>query len=362
MSWVGLRDRQRGFFNEAGLGQASADPVDLNGILPKGTLMMSFSVSADQVGRSTMLLRQKSTSPWLSAISFDLGENGEILFQQKSGDRTCVAVLPAKLSSRIAEVILTYTWNAPARTGMLSIENGDTGDFFCVSVADPLPLSLRDAVMLTRHPDGCELTSCYDFLAVADHTIPHGPLPSLTAETFVSTPTGQLSVSRLRQGDLVITEDGLTAQVRWAGSLNLPCRGRFTPLTLRAPFFGAYRDLQVASHQRIELSGTEVDYLFASDRVSVRVGDLPSHVLRPTATNRFTKTYFQVLLDRDASLGIGGLSVEPLDVTTLSQNQELRSLSILRDLPAEMMPSARFKGSPKLKNLETMTLCHLMAA
>lgn len=362
MSWIGLRDRKRGYFNEAGLGEASKAPVNLNGFLPKGSILMSFALGAEQTGRATTLVQQSSTSPWLSTIKVSLTKDGDLKFQQAQGDRICQATLPVGLTSRQQEVILTYTWNAPARRAMLSVEIGDTGETHFTRVADPHPLSLRDAIMLTRNPGGCKLTPGYDFLAVADHNIPHGPLPGLCRRTLIPTPKGLVSAGTLRQGDLVIAEDGLTAQVRWAGALTLPSRGRFAPVTARAPFFGTTRDLTVASHQRIELSGTEVDYLFATDRVSVRIGDLPSHVIKRPTAQKLTTTYCQFLLDRPTTVKTGGQSLECFDASSLLQNPELRALSMLRDLPTEMMPSRSNLGAPMLQSIETLTLCHLMAA
>ena len=362
MSWIGLRDRKRGYFNEAGLGEASAAPVNLNGLLPKGSLLMSFALGADLAGRATTIVEQASTSPWPSTIKISLTKAGDLQFQQTQGDRVCQATLPVGLTSRCQEVILTYTWNAPARRAMLSVEIGDTGETHFTHVANPHPLSLRDAIMLTRNPGGCKLTTGYDFLAVADHNIPHGPLPALCRKTLVPTPKGLVSAGTLRQGDLIIAQDGLTAQIRWTGALTLPSRGRFAPVTARAPFFGATRDLTVASHQRMELSGTEVDYLFANDRVSVRIGDLPSHIVKRTTPQKLTTTYCQFLLDRPTTVKTGGLSIEPLDATPLIQNPALRALSILRDLPSEMMPTRSNQGAPMLQGIETLTLCNLMAA
>ena len=361
MSWIGLRDKTRGYFNEAGLGAASREPVTLNAILPKGSLMLSFSIDSAIAGKQATLLRQVSDSPWLSEMSIELNRAGDIVFRQTIGDQSCSAILPIGLLSRVRDVVLTYTWNAPERRAMLSAQIGESDESHFVEVSDPLPLSLRDAIMLTRHPGGCTLTADYDFLAIADHTVAHGPLPSLCTTTLIPTPDGLKPIGTLKRGDLVTAADGLTAQVRWVGRESLPCLGRFASVTARAPFFGATRDLSVASFQRIEMVGTEVDYLFATDRVSVRVGDLPEQVVK-TSKLPLIKTYAQMMLDRPVPVRTGGHLINLLDAAQLVSTPELRAYSVLKHLPAEMMPTKSRQRPPKLKRIETLTLCNLMAA
>lgn len=362
MSWIGLRDHQRGYFNEAGLGATSAKPADLNAILPKGSLMMSFGIDAERARRATTLLQQVSNGDWISGLKISLTQDGSVEFAQAQGQTKCHAKLPAGLSSRVQDILLTYTWDAPARTGMLSLHNSETNETHFTSVEGPMPLSLRDAIKLTRQPGGCALSDACDFLAVADHIAPHGPLPALLGNTLVPTPKGYVLAETIKPGDLVVTEDGTTAQVRWAGSITVPNRARFAKVTARAPFMGATRDLTVAAHQRIEMAGTEVDYLFASNRVSVRVGDLPMHVTKPCRQTQLTQTYYQVLLDRQTPFNAGGLLVEPLNISVLIENPKLHKHSVLCGLPSELTPSDQGRKLPQLRPMETLTLCQLMAA
>lgn len=362
MSWIGLRDPQRGFFNEAGLGKASTKPVDLNGLLPKGSLMLSFAVNADMTGRNTTLVRQMSNNPWISGIEILLAKDGSIVLRHTQGQTICSARLPAGLVTRMGDLLLTYTWDAPSRFAMLSLQNGETGQTHFVRVKSPQPLSLRDAIKLTRHPGGCTLNESCDFLAVADHMVPHGPLPALCGSSLIPTLSGLARVDTLKQGDLILADDGGIAQVRWLGTETVPCRGRFAKTRARAPFFGATRDLTGSAHQRIELIGSEVDYLFANARVSVRLGDLPEHVMAPVKSNKMTETYYGLLLDRTVGIKSGGLSISMMDVSELNANDDLRKSSVLRDLPAEMMPKASASKLPLLRRLETLTLLQLMAA
>jgi len=359
MSWIGLRDKTRGYFNEAGLGQATAAPVDLNALLPKGSLLMSLAIPAERIGRPTVLLRQRSNAPWISAMSIELTKAGDIRFRHMSGDRTCEATIRLGLQTHQKEVILTYTWDAPKREGVLSVELGDTGQTHFVSLTAPMPLSLRDAIKLTRHPGGCALIPSCAFLAIADHIMPHGPLPSLGAATLIPTPTGVKPADRLRSGDLVQTSPGRIAQVRWAGTVELPARGRFRPVRAKAPFYGATRDLTGACHQRIELRGSEVEYLFARECVSVRIGDLPEHAIRGAGNASLTERYVQILLDTATPIEVGGLQIETLKPGRFAP-AALRKHSILKDLPAEMMPTQKEAAVSRLYGLETLTLCNLM--
>jgi hypothetical protein len=65
----------------------------------------------------------------------------------------------------------------------------------------------------------------------------------------------------------VLTLDHGIRALRAVRRADLPAQGSFTPVRLRAPFFGAQGDLLVSGPQAILLAGNDVEYLFGTERV-----------------------------------------------------------------------------------------------
>jgi hypothetical protein len=114
--------------------------------------------------------------------------------------------------------------------------------------------------------------------------------PCLGPLTPIATPRGPVPAGRIRPGDQVLTCDHGILDVQKIQQTRLPGQGSFTPVHLRAPFFGAAGDLLVSGTQQIMLSGYDVEYLFGVERVlaearhlvdgsracfAPRTGDLP---------------------------------------------------------------------------------------
>lgn len=98
--------------------------------------------------------------------------------------------------------------------------------------------------------------------------------PWIGQRTPIETAKGQVLAGHLKIGDLVATTDGGLLPLRRINRLTLPACGSFSPVILRAPFFGASHDLLVAADQRVVLGGPEVEYLFNEDQVLVEAGAL----------------------------------------------------------------------------------------
>lgn len=360
MSWVGLRDRKDGTYCPAGLGQTSQAPVDLNGILPCGTLMVEFGARPTAEGQ--MILDYKGTSPWVSGLSLSLGETGILTLTQTQGTSVRVFALPTGIASRTSKVTCTFTWDAPAKSAVMSVEIAETGRFLCAEMQAPLPMSLRDAVRIVADPRQSQMSPHAVFVAVADTVMPHGPLPTLGSQTLIPTPTGAMPVYQIKAGQLITTAHGDTAQVRWVGSVDLPARGRFAPMRLRAPYHGATRDIVCSPGQRLRFSGSAVEYLFAKEVVSVGVGQLSEGVVRQTSKRPFTQRYYQIMLDRPDPILTGGLTLDTFVADAILKDDILRRNSVLAALPVEVLPTRFAPQSPLLHDIEALTLCRLRAA
>jgi hypothetical protein len=252
-----------------------------------------------------------------------------------------VFALQTELLTVKPRVTLTYTWDAPMRRGVLALEVAEGVLVFSELVA-PLPMSMRDGLRLMSDQRHCAVNSNAVFVVVADEILPIGVLPTLGGDTMVSTPTGDVAVQHLKAGQMITTASGELAQVRWCGSAMLPARGRFKPLTLRAPYHGLKHDMIMAADQRLRLPGTEVEYLFGTDVVVLRAGHLIDEVA--------------------VRMKIAGLTVEGLDVTGVQLDPSLRKYSALAALPLEPAPPRPHAQVPVLQSYEALTLRKLLVA
>ena len=132
------------------------------------------------------------------------------------------------------------------RRGVLALQVAEGVLVFSELVA-PLPMSMRDGLRLMSDQRHCAVNSNAVFVVVADEILPIGVLPTLGGDTIVSTPTGDVAVQHLKAGQMITTTSGELAQVRWCGSAMLLARGRFKPLTLRAPYHGLKHDMIMAA-------------------------------------------------------------------------------------------------------------------
>lgn len=360
MNWIGLRDPGIGVFSPGGLGRPSRGLTTPDDILPRGTLMLDVAVMPSLTEQA--LLSYDARDPWPTGLTLSLDPHGMLTLTQAQGENVRRFTLATGLKGRAAVMTVTFTWDAPNRHAMLSAEVPDTGVLHFTTDHAPLPLSMRDATRIMTDGHICYLAPGVRFAAIADAIAPIGPLPSLDGATPLPTPQGDIAIAQVRPGQIVNTADGGTAQVRWVGGVTLPARARFAPLHLRAPFYGARRDILCAPCQQIHFRSSEVEYLFATHTVSARAGDLLDGIGPRAASDALTATYWQVLLDRPVPVNIHGVECEMLDATALMADPALRRLSVLRDVPAELMPRACTRPIQRLQGFETRSLCEMRVA
>jgi hypothetical protein len=225
-----------------------------------------------------------------------------------------------------------------------------------------LGVSVRDAVRITMDNEKSQMSNGTKFFALSDSAMPHGPLPTLLPDTKVLTSHGKKAVSDLSIGDLVVTKDGRHAQVRWSGSLILPARARFAPLRLCAPFHNARGDLVCSYDQQIRLAGNVVEYLFATEHVSAKVGHLEYGIAKAGHRQLQTIRYAQFVLDDCAATDVSGVHVEGMNIDHIQQNADLKKLGLLASLPSELMPNKDAGSPPLLYGYEAVNLSRSQAA
>lgn len=357
MTWIGLRDSHGGMLRPQGLDGPDMGPANPDTVLARGTLLIEFR--HDPAGHPRNILRYSARDPWPAGLTLCLDPDGTLRLMLTQGRQALSYALPLAPLIAAEAVLVTFSWDAPARNGWLSAQLTDREALFQTALAAPLPLSLRDAGRIMGDDSTCRIAPGLVFAALADHILPAGPLPMLGAQSMISTPSGAQKVTALRPGMAVLTADGGTAKVRWAGSCDLPARGRFAPMLLRAPYHGLNRDLLLAADQRLQLGGSEVEYLFGEEQVAVPVRHLADNrAIWPAASGPVIR-YHHLLLDRHAIILANGAAIESMDASLLT-DPAMQAQSVLAGLTDP--PRGPRLPWPVLRDFEALTLQRLRAA
>ena len=359
--WIGLRDRETVAWNPVGL--RAAEPARLpraDTPLPRGTLLIECTFDPDRL--SVPLLDYHATAPWPSGLRLAFDRDGTLHLTMRQGIATTRSSLHTTLTRYDGAVIVSLGWDGPARRGYLSVFCPASGDLAQTEVIAPPPLTHRDGRRLVGDSSRSEASPDLHYLALSDRLEPAGPMPGLSPGAQIETPTGPVPLSALGPGDIVSTASGDIAVVRWCDSLDLPARGRYAPLLLRAPYHGLTEDLLVAPDQRLCLTGSDVEYLFATDRVSAAAGTLVDHRAVLAAPRQLVMTYRQVVLDRPAVLLASGAMIESQDLAPLLAAPQAFASSAFADLPPELRPRTAKGPCPVLQDYEAWTLGHHRAA
>lgn len=359
MSWLGVWDRQTGgLFSPTGLGPdgpiTSARRPAPETILARGTLLTEFEIEPAPVRQN--LIRYSTREPWPMSLMLCIDPDNSLRLLMGQGDQAFTAELPLPLGRVRQKVIVSFVWNGPARSAVLSARIPELDHSALAEFRHPLLLSLFDCQRILTSADHCRYAQEVIFAALASTAEPIGATATLGALARVETTEGPREVSRLRPGDIVLTVDDEPAQVRWIGCQDLPARGSFQPHLLRAPYFGLSHDLLLAPDQKLRLTGSEIEYTFGQEAVFASVRHLADSrsILRPMGAA--IQRYWQVLLDSHTVIKVSGAELESLDPTLFVTDPDYRRHSILRDLPQELIPRGRLLLMPKLKAFEAARL------
>ncbi len=355
MSWLGLRIKDDLVLDpdrDEATGQSQG--VDEHDFHAQGTILCQFEYHP--VARRQNLLRYAVRSPWPSSLIICADPDGTFHLLQGQSDRSVSASVQTDLIDTDVTLMISVGWDAPARLGVFTVFAPDLGALYQTEFRSPLPLSKRDVSNLLRLPTVTLQTTSAAFLAVSDAKEPVGPSCSIEAGAAIRTPYGATAIEDIRPGSLVLTHGGDVAQVRWVGSQLLPAAGRHTPMMLRDPYYDLCTDLVVSTEARLMLNGSEIEYLFGEEAVSVSVGHLGLRKSIARVTTGPLLRYFHVLLDRPDVLVVNGAAVESLDASAVLNDRANLPHSVLADLPPELLPMSQRPMFPVLKEFEALSL------
>ena len=324
-------------------------------LMIRGSLVIELRLPNTQRPEPLVLFAQDGDWPTKLALRAVPGGGLNLVLEQ-SGTLGHWTPNPTE-AGRTDVLRLTYSWDAPRRWGRLALERADGGQAQIINLKEPRPWRLADLKALLQHGPFRFVSTDVQYLALSDQVEPVGPMPSLSENTPIATPQGYQPLASLQRGDLVLTGDGATVPVLHALKREMPTVGTFQPIRLRAPYFGLLQDIDVASSQRLVLSGSEVEYLFGQQSVLVPACHLlATHTAYRPKIDKPTMTYMQLVLpDHDAPLA-GGAVVESLFIGRLRRDRTRLEASLLSGLDRSSLPEHGQSKYPVLRSFDATVL------
>jgi len=329
-------------------------------LLVQGSLVVEFEMSADgQV--PARLVHYENTQGWNRRFTIYLNADHSIAVEIQQGPARVYARLSNWTKFPVGPTRLTYSWDAPARSGLLTLEALESGSIRQAIVDAPLPLPRSDLEIIARA--GTQVADRrLTFIAVSDSVVPVGPAPSIAGDTLVETSHGPRRIDRVQLGDEVLTAQHGLQPVRWIVKQELPAFGQYQPVRLRAPYLGLTRDITVSQHHHFRIGGTDAEYLFGTESVLVEARHLLNHPAATLMRQGKTQTYYQLLLDHHDCVCLCGAWGESLFIGDLGTSPDLQQTTHLAGLSPSATPRHRKLEIPMLKSFESNTLLDAISA
>lgn len=331
------------------------DRVPPRGSMRRGTVL--FEVRLDPAGTAQRLLRiplQAHAAGHLSILALPGGSFSLVLSQGASLVHKTVRLAQAGLGGTLR---LSLSWDCDRALARFGVEIVGERVFAIDTLPVPRPLaaaslSCFEAMEICR-ADGADL----GFLALSNDVEPVGPLPGLGPRSVIDTSFGPRSLEDLKCGDLVSTGAGQPPEpVLHVARRVVPALGSFAPVRLRAPYFNLHRDLIVAAHQKVCMTGSVVEYTFGREAVLVPAGHLVNGVSAIRETHVALVTYAQLLLPSHSIIAANGAQVESLFIGRLRRDPAKRAASVLADANPTLIPEQAPLASPVLAAYEAQAL------
>jgi len=256
--WIALSDRR--------------DPVPpaTGALIDRGLFVMELALP---LADSAVLLNRQTDANGARTFSVFLDPEVGLIVLHRQGQVVRRHVLSGPLPLNHGTARLTFGFDVPLRRWQMQLDLlGGEVPLWTVG-RDPLPLRLDDLQNLCagrstqRHP------AVLWFGATTGEVLPDRA-PWIGLNTRVDTLSGPVPAGSLRPGDRILTLDEGPLPLLRVTHRELPSAGFFAPVLLRAPFYGADRDLLVSADQPVMLSGTLVEYHFGEDEVLIPAGAL----------------------------------------------------------------------------------------
>ncbi len=349
MRWIALCDAAGPF------GSHATHHARRSALLDCGSLVLEVALTADD-SAGTVLLDFDLVQDWRRQFRVELAADGTLCLLQRQGRSTAGLCLSMNWPDQGGLLRLTYSWDAPRRTSRLTAEFPLLGLLADTVGQNPLPLPFEDVEALAQGGILAHVHPGLAWLGLAHGQEAIGHAPGAAGSTPIRTPSGQQRLDTLVAGDLVVTREHGALPVRWVGRSEMPARGSFAPICLRAPYFGSRCDLIVSLQQRVVLGGAEVEYLFGEDEVLVEARRLIDGRTAAPDRNRSLIRYHSVLLDEHAVLDADGCGLESLFLGVRNTGTSIYADMLLTGLPTSQCPRHGRQALPELRAYEATTL------
>ncbi len=350
MGWIAQNNRQN----------TTAHPKSLSDkLLATGSLVfeLDFTIASTAPCK---LVHYQTSKDWMRRFTVYLNADYSISAEAQQGCATSYVRLAPASSSSFGKMRLTYSWDAPKRHGLLSLENLETGFIQQAPFDTPLPLPSSDATNIILGAENCQIDERVLYLALSDKVETVGPAPTIGAGALVETDQGPRPIERLQLGDMVLTQSGVAQPIRWIMKQVQPTLGRFAPILLQAPFFGLTSDIAVAHDQQVMISGTETEYNFGQDAVLVKAGNLIGHPGVTPLNGLSAVTYYQILLDQHECIRLSGAWADSLFIGQLASSPQVVASTGLASIATPNLPRHHRRVHPELQGYETQALLGTM--
>jgi hypothetical protein len=335
--WIGIADRAGRVFRPDGLRGSGPERAQTDaGLLPKGAIVVETRLP--QSLRPKPILNVEQDGPGSFHLSLQALPGGALSFVLNQGAGYVQRTIDVSSIGRTDVLRITYSWNALQRAARLTVERLEGEHLLQAHFRNPKPFRLCEIdTLLAAFDAGCVAPEL-SYVAVSNRAEPVGPMPTMTPDTRIATPSGYRPIRELRRGDLVVTPQGESVPVLHKVARTVPARGCFRPVRVRAPFFGLQQDILVAPSQRLVLAGSEVEYLFGEEAVLVELRHLigePSVHAEPCGS---LVTYEQLILPNHEAVLAAGTQAESLYIGKIrSRRRDLRG-SLLAALDPQTLP------------------------
>ena len=364
MAWIGLWDPEYTHFCPAGLGGRRPTYVPKDAapetLLTQGSLVIETRLTPGK--RPQPLVRFDRYGSWRSHLSLQSIPGGGVTLVVNQGGEIAHGSVGQSANGRLDVLRITYSWNALKGWGRLAMERLENGQVLLSEVARPKPIRLCDLNDLIRASEGSYISPDVQYIAVSTHIEPVGPMPTLTRDIPIATPEGYVPAGALRKGDRVTTATGRTVPVLQTVSREVPARGMFGPVRIRAPYFGLQRNIVVAPSQRLVISGSEVDYMFGTEAVLANACHFVGGTAAVPAKAGPLVTYCQLLLPGHEALIAAGTALESLFIGRMRRDARKLSASLLQGMNRDSLPEHGAPVHPVLRPFDALVLAEQRAA
>ncbi|MBE9636132.1 Hint domain-containing protein [Salipiger mangrovisoli] len=357
MSWIAIASEETRWIDT----QAFAEALELPGrLLTRGTLLIETRI--DPRAEPKTLLAYERGFPLSASLTLQVLPDGNIILAASRGGEIFHTVIAHPEDGRPETLRLSLSWDADRTWARLAVERPDTDGSQLREVQALPPPFYEDVKAVILHPQLRHTAPDLLFFAVSDEIEPVGPLPTLSGTIPIDTAQGPRRLDRLGSGAEVRIRGGKTLPVLQTVARTLPAFGSFRPVRLRAPYLGLTRDILVAPHQRLLISGSEVEYLFGREAVLVPAQSLTHGFAAHFEPCGPLIRYHQLLLPAHDALCAAGLAAESLYIGRLRRDPARLGASVLAGTDRRALPEHHRAGHPLLRPFEAVTLVEARAA